>query len=135
APQIIRLATPLVDQRGVRRGDVELDQLSERRERLDEQEVLLDRLARHRDDQRYVMRQGRQGGAVGLEARIPEAVAVDQARPLRRPPPHHVRLRVAGTRVPRDALRRESALALLNRRCRRPAPTCSDGTLRIFYGA
>src|SRR2546426_1170762 len=91
--QLRRLPAPLVDEGGVGRGDVELDEVGKGREALDERDVVVDRLASDGDDQRDPVGQPGQYGAVGVESWVLEAVAVDEARSLGRPAPHEVRLR------------------------------------------
>ena len=71
--------------------------------------VVLGRFAGHADDQRHAVRQPGDGRAEANEARIREAVAVDQAGAGGARAADEVRLRVAGPRLGRDRLRGDGA--------------------------
>ena len=95
---------PAVDQLGVGRGDVELDQVAELLQARHDPHVVLRGFARRGHDQRHAVRQRGQRGAVGLEARVLEPVAVDQPRALRGLDAHQVGLGMPGPRAGGDAL-------------------------------
>src|SRR5207237_186777 len=100
---------PAVDQFGVGRGDVELDEIAMGRETAYQRHVVLGRFAGDADDQRHAVRQPGDGRAEANEARIREAVAVDQAGAGGARAADEVRLRVAGPRLGRDRLRGDGA--------------------------
>src|SRR6266436_4036843 len=69
---------PSVDELGVWRGDIDLDEVAEGRQTLDHRDVVLRRLAGGGHDERHAMGKGSQRAAIGLQAGIVEAVAIDQ---------------------------------------------------------
>src|SRR2546422_1044558 len=103
-PELPRLPAPLVDQPGVRRRDVELDQVTQRAEPGDEPDAVIHGLAGYAHDKRHAVRQSGDGGAEALESRVLEPVAVDEPRARRAPDAHQVWLRMAWTRLHRDGL-------------------------------
>src|SRR5437016_11995052 len=59
---------PSIDQPGIGRGDIDLDEVAEGCQALDHRHVVLRRLARGGHDERHAMRKGSQRAAIGLEA-------------------------------------------------------------------
>ena len=99
-PQRAGLRVPRVHQRGVGRGDVDLDEIRRRGQPLDERQVVVHRLAGHAGDQGHAARETGERPAKRVQPGVLKAVAVDESWSGRAAHADEVGLGMARARIP-----------------------------------